>query len=497
MLKRSIFALILVFLSVAGIVRAEVAVPTVPEGERIYPDFQVWVDGKEAPVWECRVSAIPFNRVWPGYQRDIAQTELAGFATWETNEPTTKIVVKTTRSADVLDDVVVRPLSLNIQPKIDRETKTLEFEVPGTTPTVVELAGYHHCLHLLPFPKYERPKDLNASNLRYFGPGVHQVGVIEVKSGDEIFIDSGAVVYGGVRGTNVENVKISGPGILDAAPYARGEIGGLFRFTNCKNITIDGVVQRDTDVWATTLLKCEDIEIRNTKLVGFWRYNADGIDICNCERVLVENSFLRTFDDALVVKGLLPGDAPENQKSNKDVLCRKCVVWCDWGRALELGAETCAPEYDNIRFEDIDIIRSTHIAMDIQHGDRAKIRNVVFENIRAEFDAKCDTPVYQNSDDHVYDPNADPNYCPQLAVIIISSTFYSRDKINGSVDGVLFKDIQVYSDRMPASSFTGLNEGSNVKNVVFENLRLGEKKIESAQEAKLHKNAFVENVNFK
>ncbi len=497
MLKRSCFALTLLLLSIVTSVRAEVVIPTAPETEAIYPDFQVWIDGVEAPVWQCRVSAIPFNRIWPGYQRGLDQTELAGFATWETTEPTTKVVVKTTRDVSALDDVVVRPLSLNIKPKIDREAKTLEFEVPGTAPTVVELAGFHNCLHLLPFPKYERPADLNAPNLRYFGPGVHKVGVLELKSGDEVFVDAGAVVYGGIRGVNVENVKISGPGIIDAGPYERGEIGGIFRLSNCKNVEIDGIVQRDTDVWSCTLVNCDDIAIRNTKLVGLWRYNADGIDVCNSERVLIENSFLRTFDDGIVVKGIDKGVDGPVQKPSKDLLFRNNTIWCDWGRAMELGAETRAPEFANIRFENSDIIRSTHIAMDIQHGDRAKIHDVVFDNIRVEFDDKIPTPIYQESEEQVYNPNQDPNYCPSLTFIIIQSTFYSGDKTNGSVDNVLFKDIYVYGNRVPASSFTGLNDESSAKNIVFENLQFAGKKIESAEEAKLHTNAFVKNVTFK
>ena len=477
-------------------VDAETIVPTVPESEAIYPDFEVWIDGVKAPVWQCRVSAIPFNRVWPGYQRSLDQSELAGFVTWETDAPTTQIVVRTTRSAEALQSVVVRPLSLAIEPQVDVEKKEIAFSVPGLVPTVLELGDFHNCLHLLPFPIYERPKDLNAPNLRYYGPGVHREGVIEVKSGEEIFVDAGAVVYGGVRGVNVENVKISGPGIIDAGPYERGEINGIFRFLNSKNVTIDGIVQRDPDVWSTTFLRCDDMTVRNTKLVGLWRYNADGIDLCNSERVLVENSFLRAFDDALVVKGLDQGaDGP--QKPCKDLTFRKNVVWCDWGRAMELGAETRAPEFANILFEDSDIIRSTHIALDIQHGDRATIRDITFDNIRVEFDDKIPTPIYQHSDEQVYDPDADPSFCPNLAVIVIRSTMWSGDKENGTVDNVLFKDVYVYSNRVPPSSFSGFSAECKATNIVFENLQIGGKKIMSAEDANLRQNEFVENVSFR
>lgn len=467
-----------------------------PDSETPYPDFTVELDGTPAPVWQCRVSAIPFNRVWPGHQRPIEQSELAGFVTWETDQAETKIVVKTTRDAEALKSVVVRPLRLNVQPKVDVENKTIEFTLPGTEPVTLEIGGFHNCLHLLPFPVYERPVDLNAKNLRYFGPGVHNVGKIDLQSGDEIFVDSGAVVHGAFCGENVENVKISGPGIVDQTPLEREDIGNIVRLSHCKNVTVDGLLLRDSVIWAMLLHASDDIVVRNSRLVGFWRYNADGIDVCNCERVLVENCFLRTFDDSLVVKGIDQGvDGP--QKPSKDLLFRNNTIWCDWGRAMELGAETRAPEFANIRFENNDVVRSTHIAMDIQHGDRAKISGVVFENNRIEFDDSIPQPQYQNTEEQQYDPNAAPDYCPQLAVIVINSTFYSGDKTNGTVDNVTFKDITVYGNRAPGSSFSGLDAEHQAKNVTFDNVQILGKKVTNAQEANLRQNEFVQGVVFK
>ena len=47
--------------------------------EPISEDYKVFVNGEEIPVYTCRISQYPFNRVWPGYQRSINQTELASF----------------------------------------------------------------------------------------------------------------------------------------------------------------------------------------------------------------------------------------------------------------------------------------------------------------------------------------------------------------------------------------------------------------------------------
>lgn len=64
-------------------------------------------------------------------------------------------------------------------------------------------------------------------------------------------------------------------------------------------------------------------------------------------------------------------------KLNENILVERCVIWCDWGRALEIGAETNAPEYRNIIFRDCDIIHGSSVMMDIQHHNRAEIHHIL------------------------------------------------------------------------------------------------------------------------
>ena len=40
-------------------------------------DYTVKLNGKEVPLDTARVSAYPFNRRWPGHQRQVEQTELS------------------------------------------------------------------------------------------------------------------------------------------------------------------------------------------------------------------------------------------------------------------------------------------------------------------------------------------------------------------------------------------------------------------------------------
>ena len=49
--------------------------------------YKVRLNGKEIPVREVRVSAVPFNKVWDGKQRDKAQTECGYYVSFDTAVP--------------------------------------------------------------------------------------------------------------------------------------------------------------------------------------------------------------------------------------------------------------------------------------------------------------------------------------------------------------------------------------------------------------------------
>ena len=47
--------------------------------EPLSADYKVYVNGNEIPVYTCRISKYPFNRIWPGFQRPFEQSEGASF----------------------------------------------------------------------------------------------------------------------------------------------------------------------------------------------------------------------------------------------------------------------------------------------------------------------------------------------------------------------------------------------------------------------------------
>ena len=111
-----------------------------PAGEALSKDFSLKMDGIPVPVYRCRVSAVPFNQRWPGYQRPLDQSELAGFAYCSASGP---VSVEATYSGKV-PAVTVRPLSRGIAPRVDKGR--ISFTVPGPGQFVVEVGGQHGAL---------------------------------------------------------------------------------------------------------------------------------------------------------------------------------------------------------------------------------------------------------------------------------------------------------------------------------------------------------------
>lgn len=141
-----------------------------------------------------------------------------------------------------------------------------------------------------------------------------------------------------------------------------------------------------------------DVTIDNVKVFGQWRYNTDGIDIVNCRDIMIKNSFIHSFDDTITIKGIDRYDHIDNERIAVD----NCVLWCDWGKCCEIGIETACRFYRDITFRNCDVLRASYAALDIENGDYAEIQNVLFEDIRVEYNS-FDTPQqYQHTDDEVY-----------------------------------------------------------------------------------------------
>ncbi len=467
----------------------------IPEGEPVSKEYKVKINGKILQVYQTRVSAAPINQVWPGYQRPIEQTELASFCNFDTDEDVTIEIT----SPDKIKDVVIRPLSYNIKPVI--KGNKIVFRMSRNGQAVVEINGIQKALHIFNNPLEKDVPQKNSEDVIYFEPGVHKPGIIRVKDNQTIYLAGGAVVHGVIYASKVKNVTIRGRGILDASSFSRFDVRNIIFLDSSSNISVEGVIMRDANSWAFMVHSADHTTIDNVKLIGNWRYNSDGIDICNSTNITVKNSFVRAFDDCIVLKGITH---KENIVSN--ILIDSCVLWNDWGRAIEIGAETASDSMFNISFKNTDIIHYVHIAMDIQNGDRAHIYNVKFENINVEdpilenvYYDNLETPIKEIANAKQFNPVAkyNPADLGVLFEINIKRNDYTRDTTRGTVNNIEFSNINYNSTQKPKSLFTGYSFSNAISNVVFRNIYINKQKVTEPGAANFHVGEFVNNLIFK
>ena len=370
-------------------------------------DYSVTVDGAPCQIRLCRESALPFNRCWPGYQRQIEQTELAGFVSFSSDHAA-RICVENKKPTGTAP-VVVRPLSKKVSPSVDGGK--IEFTLTEPGQYVLENGSSHSPLYIF----FEQPRHDNGAQAKWhFGPGVHFPGTIILSSGDSVYIDPDAIVFGSIYGIDVHGARIFGGGTLHGGlisrvfqSFSENYQNSTIKFYNSTDIRLEDIIVQDAPGWVVSFWNCSNIAIDRVKIVGQWRYNTDGIDICNCDNVKITNSFVRSFDDGIVLKGMdhIGYRTVKWRKNHSmtDIEVRGCVMWCGWGRTLEVGIETGADEYKNILFENCDLIHNSAVCLDIQNGLYADIHDVVFRDIRIEYQADTLTELYQESDDMQYD----------------------------------------------------------------------------------------------
>ena len=458
---------------------------SVPEGEHLYPGYAVEVDGEKAPVSEVRCSAMPFNRRWPGHQRQIEQTELCGMVRFAFRG---KATVAVTAAKD-FKTVKIRPLSRNVA--FHRKGRMVTFDIHRPGGYSVEFDGYHNNLHVFADAVKD---DAPPPNAIVFGPGFHEIGIRTLKSGETVYLDPGAVVSGGFHASNATDIAILGRGIIDMSRIkekilfpATGDGHEAVKnakrwhtldFKNCRNVKIDGVVIRDSLLYNIAMWGCEDVAISHVKIIGQWRFNTDGIDLHNCRRVRVTDCFARTFDDTFCFK------AHEGYGNCEDCTFERCVAWNDWGKAFEVGVECRAEHLRRLTFRDCDCIHAVSWVMDVSNVDYGCVSDVLFDNIRVEQDEPMPRSQLQERDESPFDAAKGLDGSPRLFLGSVHFHHeYSKENNGkwsggGFVKNVTVRNVSVTTDgRKPLVRTGAIDAAHRPENVVFEDLTVDGKPV--------------------
>lgn len=390
--------------------------------------------------------------------------------------------------------VEIRPLSYNL--KYQKVEKAVEFELTDASQKIsLEFDGDRSGnLFLFPdLPDMNKP-DKDDPNVIYYGAGRHDVGRIVMKSNQTLYLDEGAFVFGYIVGKWIENIKITGRGILCGAKetHCDEKRTQMMNFEHCRNVEISGLTLIDSPAWTIRLKNSRDLLVNNIKQIS-WILNSDGLDICNSNNVKISNCFFRNYDDCITIK---------NQALAKmgceDILIEKCVGWTDCANVFLVGPEcgtTREPETNyirNVTFRDC-IVLETPALYDSKEGDDG------WRNGCAAINARVGTYEGQGGGGRMSDILFDNIKIENLSGgRPIAMEIVSDGNNTGSLNRVTFKNIIFTGNKYLPAQIRGVSKEFPLQNIVFENIVFNGKHLKKADNKKyMYINAYTENLKFK
>lgn len=113
----------------------------------------------------------------------------------------------------------------------------------------------------------------------------------------------------------------------------------LLVLTNCKNILLQSVTFQNSPAWCLHTLICQDLTLQNVRVRNPWNaQNGDGIDVESCKNVLIEGSTFDAGDDGICIKSGRDEEGRRRGKPTENVVVRNDVVYRAHG-GFVIGSE--------------------------------------------------------------------------------------------------------------------------------------------------------------
>ena len=412
------------------------------------------------------------------------------------------ITLTLTGNFSFLHGVTIRPLSTEVPFVIDEKLRLITFTIEKSGQYTFEFR-LNRTLHLF-VDEWEKVPTAENENILYFGPGIHNRAndnringnnELYLQSNQTVFLDDGAIFQGSICASNANHIRIIGGGIIDGSTFERNATSGTRQIpidlNDCTDVEINGISVLDPAGWAFNIYFDKQVSIVNVKIISS-RSNGDGISLQSCQDVTVENCFVRTWDDSLVVKNYPRWSNREIQGSTRNILFRNCLIWTDLAQSMEIGYETVGEILEDVTFENITVLHNFHKPVfSIHNGNNAQIKRITYKNIVVE--------------------DASMGKGDGTKTLLELSTLYSSTWSEvqaktalGTISSVIFENIRVLSGiPSPSISILGCrdqregygNTLHEIDDVTFRDFYLYGNKLTETDSA-IHINDYVHNLKF-
>ena len=191
----------------------------------------------------------------------------------------------------------------------------------------------------------------NGGGCLVFYVGRYLTGTIYLKSNVTIRLEEGAILVGSVNPFDYEmnynwtamifaldqqNIGITGKGVIDGQGFQvaynlvdmihKGVVKDPLKydrpretirpqniyFRGCRNIVISDITLKDPGSWNQQYDQCRNLVIDHITVDSKSYWNNDGVDIVDCDSVVVSNSYFDAADDGICLKSHDPGFICQN-----------------------------------------------------------------------------------------------------------------------------------------------------------------------------------------
>lgn len=306
----------------------------------------------------------------------------------------------------------------------------------------------------------EEVPDRNDPNVVWFEPGIHEIGrQYALESGKTYYLEGGSYLKGSMYGRDLSNVTIRGRGILSGEDiphmgYKEHKFAGVgIRMQdNGRNQLIEGITFINPSMYCIQAYS-SPLVTRNIKCFGWW-YETDGW--VGGDGSLLEDSFFKVNDDVVKLY-------------HSNVVVRDLVIYHQFnGAPFQLGWSSESAE--DVKVEHIDIVKSE------------PFNSRVFNSNRTMINRRRGTPGSVSKNFLFTDIRIDQDIS---AVIGIST--------EGRIENFTLRNVTISGKQ----NFESFLQGGDIKNISFQSLEIGNKRIRKAADIDLQTQGSVSGVTFK
>jgi len=156
-----------------------------------------------------------------------------------------------------------------------------------------------------------------------------------------------------IRADSQQNITICGGGTIDASGDAASFRDGVENspnrpyglcIINCEKVVVEDLYLRSSAFWMQRYLQCSGVRLSKLNVFNHANKNNDGIDVDSSNDVIISDCIIDSSDDGICIKS--EGEAPV-----KNIVVTNCIV-ASHASALKLGTGSVGG-FENIAFSNI------------------------------------------------------------------------------------------------------------------------------------------------